>query len=234
MTGNRHINAEFDVELASLKEQISRMGRLVAEHVTEALSALIEGDSERARAVILADRLVNRMEIAIDEQCVRMLVLRQPAASDLRFIAAALKIVTDLERIGDLSANMAERALTLIEEPKLRAAEDLPELCSRAQEMLRLVLEAFVTSDVAKAEAVIAADREVDRRTANLIEEVQADMSREPGAVRRGVAMIFFAKHIERMADHSTNVAERVIYHVCGREVRHGESGAAGEGTAVA
>ena len=109
MTMNKHINAEFDAELRSLKEQILAMGGLVDAQVTEAVKALVDRDAERARRVIEADRAVNQMELAIDERCIRMLALRQPAASDLRFVAAALKMVTDLERIGDLAVNMAER-----------------------------------------------------------------------------------------------------------------------------
>jgi len=224
MTTRRHINAQFDVELRSLKDQISAMGSLVDRHVGEAVAALIERDRERARRVIEADRAVNQSELAIDEQCIRVLALQQPAASDLRFIAAALKMVTDLERIGDLAVNMAERVPALCEEPALRAVEELPQMAAAAQTMLRDVLEAFVNGDPVKAEAVLAADPAIDAWSVRIFDEVQSVMGRDPSSVPRGLATIFFAKHIERMADHTTNVAEMVIYLVRGQDVRHAKA----------
>src|SRR5512138_2627557 len=120
MITSKHLDAGFDTELHSLMDQILAMGGLVDAQVTEAVRALVERDAERARRVIDADRAVNQMESAVDERCIRMLALRQPAASDLRFVAAALKMVTDLERIGDLAVNMAERVATLAGRPPLR------------------------------------------------------------------------------------------------------------------
>jgi phosphate transport system protein len=225
MSLTKHINAEFDAELRSLKEQILAMGGLVDAQVTEALHALGEKDAERARRVIEADRAVNQLELAIDERCIRMLALRQPAASDLRFIAAALKMVTDLERIGDLAVNMAERVDALLQEPALRAVQDLAGMANAAQKMLRSVLEAFVAGDPVGAEGVISADAAIDAATVRLVSEVQDAMSRDAATVSRGLATIFFAKHIERMADHTINVAEMVIYLVRGRDVRHEKSG---------
>lgn len=224
MTSRKHLNAEFDAELRSLKQQVQAMGSLVDRHVGQAVSALVERDAERAGRVIEADRAVNQMELAIDEQCIRLLALHQPAASDLRFIAAALKMVTDLERIGDLAVNMAERVVPLCEEPPLRAVEELPGMAAAAQTMLREVLNAFVTGDPVKAEAVIAADAAIDAWMARIFQEVQSVMGRDPGAVARGLATIFFAKHIERMADHATNVGEMVVYLVRGQDVRHARS----------
>ena len=221
----KHINAEFDTELRSLKEQILTMGSRVDAQVSEAVQAVVERDPQRALRVIDADNAVNQMELAIDERCIRMLALRQPAASDLRFIAAALKMVTDLERIGDLAVNMAERVAVLCEQPALRAVEELPSMAAAAQKMLRDVLEAFVAGDTAKAEAVRAADAAIDAWMLRLVMEVQSVMSRDPGTVARGIATIFFVKHLERMADHTTNVAEMVIYFVRGQDVRHGSSG---------
>ena len=224
MSKPRHINAEFDAELKSLREQVLAMGSLVDRHVGQAVSAMVERDPDRARRVIEADRAVNQMELAIDEQCIRVLALHQPAASDLRFIAAALKMVTDLERIGDLAVNMAERVVPLCAEPPLRAVDELPGMAGAAQSMLREVLEAFVTGDPVKAEAVMAADAAIDAWMARIFEEVKAVMGRDPTTVARGLATIFFAKHIERMADHATNVAEMVVYLVRGQDVRHAKS----------
>jgi phosphate transport system protein len=225
MTDRHHISVAFSAELHSLRSQILDMGRLVDAHVGEAVRALEERDPALAARVIEADRAVNQMELAIDEQCIRILALRQPAASDLRFIAAALKMVTDLERIGDLAVNMAERVEVLLTGgPPLAAAAQLPALAATARKMLGDALDAFVNGDSAKAEVVIGMDPEVDARSARLFADVEADMTREPTAVRRGLATIFFAKHIERMADHVTNVAEMVVYLVRGRDVRHGKA----------
>jgi len=220
----KHINAEFDAELRSLKDQILAMGSLVDAQVSEAVEALKASDVERARFVIEADRAVNQMELAIDERCIRMLALRQPAASDLRFIAAALKMVTDLERIGDLAVNMAERVAAMVAESPLRAVQELPGMAGAARQMLQGVLQAFVAGDPVGAEAVIAADAAIDAWTVRLFDEVERVMDRAPNAVTRGLATIFFAKHIERMADHTTNIAEMVIYFIRGRDVRHGKS----------
>ena len=150
-----HTYTQFDAELRSLKDQILAMGGLVESHIAEAMRALVERDPGRAQRVIDEDRQVNKMELAIDELCVRVLALRQPAGSDLRFVAAALKIVVDLERIGDLTVNMAERAIFLCQHPPMRAVVDLPRMAAACQKMLRDALDSFVTGDVARAESVL-------------------------------------------------------------------------------
>jgi phosphate transport system protein len=221
MTTRLHTDSTFEADLHSLKAQILTMGRLVDEHVSEAVRALVERDVALAGKVADADRAVNQMEVAVDEQCIRTLALHQPEASDLRFVAAALKMVTDLERIGDLAVNMAERVRVLAAEPPLRAVEELPGMAAVAQGMLRKVLDAFVRADTAEAEAVIAEDPTIDAWMARLLAELTAEMAGDPKAIARGVAAIFFAKHIERMADHVTNVAEMVVYLVRGKDVRH-------------
>jgi len=221
MTTGKHINAEFDAELGSLKGQILTMGSLVDRQVGEAVAAMIERDSKRAERVVEGDRAVDQLELAIDEQCVRILALQQPEASDLRFVAAALKMVTDLERIGDLAVNMAERVPVLSEGPTLKVVEDLPEMAAAAQRMLRDVLDAFVNNDSEKAEKIRAADSAIDAWMVRILGEVQDVMSRDPSSIARGLGTILFAKHIERLADHVTNVAEMIIYLVRGRDVRH-------------
>jgi phosphate transport system protein len=224
MTERHHINAAFGAELRSLKQQILTMGRLVDAHVAEAVRALLERDRQLAARVVEADRAVNQMELAIDEQCIRSLALYQPAASDLRFIAAALKIVTDLERIGDLAVNMAERAEVLAAGGAPSAAGELAALAAAARQMLEDVLDAFVGGDTDKAQAVMRADADIDARTARVIADVQRAMAEDSQSIARGVATIFFAKHIERMADHATNIAEMVVYLVRGQDVRHAGS----------
>jgi phosphate transport system protein len=221
MTEHAHIYRPFDAELRGLKDQLLAMGGLVEAHIAEATRALVERDEAGARRVIEADRAVDLLELAIDEQCVRMLALRQPAASDLRFIAAALKIVTELERIGDLAVNMAERAAILAGEPPLRAVVDLPLMAGAAQRMMKGALDAFVGRDVDQARAVLAADDEVDGMMRRVFTEISAGMEADPTTVRRGLPTIFFAKHLERLADHATNIAELVVYLVRGEDVRH-------------
>ena len=197
------------------------MGNLVDRQVGEAVAAMIERDSKRAERVVEADRAVDQLELAIDEQCVRILALQQPEASDLRFVAAALKMVTDLERIGDLAVNMAERVPVLSEGPPLRVMEDLPGMAAAAQRMLRDVLDAFVNNDSDKAAKIRAADSAIDAWMVRILGEVQDVMNRDPSSIARGLGTILFAKHIERLADHVTNVAEMIIYLVRGRDVRH-------------
>jgi phosphate transport system protein len=224
MVVHSHIYKPFDEELQALKDQLLAMGGLVEAHIADAMRALVERDPERAKRVIEEDRRVNAMELEIDQQCLRLLALRQPAASDLRFVASALKIVTDLERIGDLAVNMAERALSLCDEPPLRVIVDLPRMARAAQQMLRDALDAFVAGDANKAEAVLRADDQIDAWLVEVFNELRSEMTRDPSVINRCISTIFFAKHIERLADHTTNVAEMVVFHVRGRDVRHPRS----------
>lgn len=221
MSDRGHIYKSFDTELKALKHQLLSMGALVEAHITYATRAIVERDRDLANAVIEGDRLVNQRELAIDEQCIRMLALRQPAASDLRFIAAALKIVVDLERIGDIAVNMAERALSLCDEPPLNAPVDMARMANLSLRMLRDALDAFVDHDVARAESVLSADSEVDQLLVESIETLRGEMKKNPGSVNRALSTIFFAKHLERLADHATNVAEMVVFFVRGQDVRH-------------
>ncbi len=167
---------------------------------------------------------MNRLEIEIDERCRRLLVLRQPAASDLRFITTAMKIVVDLERIGDLAVNIAERAIDLNQSPPLRPLHDLSKLCELCQKQLRGALDAFVDADPDKAEQVIKDDELVDALYHNLFNELLALMMEDSRNIRRANSLLFVAKHLERLADHATNVAEMVIYMVKGTDVRHPHS----------
>ena len=185
------------------------------------MRALSERDSTLAESVINSDREVNRLEVDIDEACRRLLVLRQPAASDLRFITTALKIVVDLERIGDLAVNVAEKALDLNQSPQLKPVHDLGKLGDLVQQQVRAALDAFVDGDVAKAEQVIKDDDLVDSTCHNLFNELLALMMEDPRNIRRANSLLFVAKHLERLGDHATNVAEMVIYMVRGTDVRH-------------
>ncbi|HEY8923524.1 MAG TPA: phosphate signaling complex protein PhoU [Polyangia bacterium] len=216
-----HISAELEQELTFLKARILEMAGLVGAHVAGAVAAMVSGDVVAARSLVAADREVNQAELLIDERCIRILALRQPAASDLRFVAAALKMVTDLERIGDLAVKMAEQVPHLSPAAPLGAAQALPGMAAAVEGMLRDVLTAFVDVDPTKAEQVIAADPRIDALAARLIEDIESEIRRDASVVRAGVATIFFVTHIERIADHATNVAEMIIYLARGRDVRH-------------
>jgi phosphate transport system protein len=220
----QHTDRSYDEELAELRARLLTLGGKVESEIAESVRALAERDSKLAEQVLNADREVNRLEIEIDERCRRLLVLRQPAASDLRFITTAMKIVVDLERIGDLAVNIAERAIDLNQSPPLRPLHDLSKLCELCQKQLRGALDAFVDADPDKAEQVIKDDELVDALYHNLFNELLALMMEDSRNIRRANSLLFVAKHLERLADHATNVAEMVIYMVKGTDVRHPHS----------
>jgi phosphate transport system protein len=220
----QHTDKSYDEELAELRARLLTLGGKVESEIAESVRALAERDTNIAEAVLGADREVNRLEIEIDERCRRLLVLRQPAASDLRFITTAMKIVVDLERIGDLAVNIAERAIDLNQSPPLRPLHDLTKLCELCQKQLRGALDAFVDADADKAEQVIKDDELVDALYHNLFNELLALMMEDSRNIRRANSLLFVAKHLERLADHATNVAEMVIYMVRGTDVRHPNS----------
>ncbi len=216
-----HTDKIYEAELTELREKLLTVGGLVEQAIVASVRSLVERDSQIAREVVEKDRRVNLLEVEIDELCLRMLALRQPAASDLRFITLALKIVTDLERIGDLAVNVAERAIQLNLEPPLRPYVDIPRMAASAEEMLKKALDAFVAGDAGEAREVLAQDDEVDELYHSVFRELVDIMAKEPDVAPRAMAILFIAKHLERIADHATNVAEMVIFFVEGRDVRH-------------
>jgi len=223
-----HTDKAFEAELMELREKLLTVGGIVEQAIVRSVRALAERDSALALEVIENDRRVNLLEVEIDELSIRMLALRQPAASDLRFITLALKIVTDLERIGDLAVNVAERAIQLNEEAPIRPYVDIPRMAEIAEEMLTKALDAFVAGDAAKARAVLSQDDEVDELYHTVFAELVELMTADSSITPRAMAILFIAKHLERIADHATNVAEMVIYFVEGRDVRHPRSRQAG------
>ena len=219
-----HTDKTYDAQLEDLRNKLLTLGGKVETEIATSMRALAERDSTLAEQVIAQDREVNRLEVEIDEACRRLLVLRQPAASDLRFITTALKIVVDLERIGDLAVNIAERAIDLNQSPPLKPVHDLTKLADLCQKQVRAALDAFVDGDVGKAEAVIKNDVLLDSIYHNLFNELLALMMEDPRNIRRANNLLFVAKHLERLGDHATNVAEMVIYMVRGTDVRHPRS----------
>ena len=215
------MHRHFDDELQSLKEQILRMGGLAEEQVQGALRALVERDSDLARKIIENDRQVNTLDVAIDEDCLRLLALQQPTARDLRFITTAMKISTELERISDLAENICERAIELNEEPQLKPYIDIPRMANWALKMVKDALDAFVKHDAELARKVCRDDDFVDDLTHQLFRELLSFMLENPQTITRAIRITFIAKYLERIADHATNVAELVVYLVEGKIIRH-------------
>ncbi len=225
-----HTDKAYEAELRALRERLLVMGGEVEQAIAASVRAVVERDGELAARVRTNDREINRLEVEIDGMCRRILALRQPAASDLRFITTALKIVTDLERMGDLAVNVAERATELAQSPPFGPMHDLSRIAELAEAQLKKALDAFVTGDVAKAEEVMAGDELIDALYLKIFNDMLARMVEESRQIRRATALMFAAKHLERFGDHATNLAEMVIYMVRGTDVRHPKSLAPGGG----
>ncbi|MCK8500396.1 phosphate signaling complex protein PhoU [Myxococcus fulvus] len=219
-----HTDKAFEQDLRDLREKLLAMGAKVEGLIVQSMRALTDRDSALAEKVVAADKDVNRLEVEIDELCRRILALRQPAASDLRLITTALKIVTDLERIGDLAVNIAERSMDLNQVPPLAPYVDTPRLAELAQQQVKRSLDAFVSNDVAKAEEVLQGDDLLDALFLKIFNELLAYMMEDSRNIRRATALMFIAKHLERIGDHALNVAEMVVYMVRGKDIRHPRS----------
>jgi phosphate transport system protein len=211
----------FHEELDALKQTLLAMGGLVEDQIRRVMQALLSRDDDLAREVIERDRQVNQYDVEVDEKCVELLALNQPAASDLRFITTAMKIVTDLERIGDQAVNIAQRALELHQEPQLKPYVDLPRMAEMAQRMVKESLDAFVARDTALARAVCAEDEAVDALKEQIFRELLTFMMSDPRTIPRALRLILISRFMERVADHATNIAEMVVYMVEGKMVRH-------------
>jgi phosphate transport system protein len=217
----QHTNRQYEEQLRAVRMDLLKMGGLVEDQIAEAMEALVGRDAAKARETIARDAEVNRMDVEIDERCVQLLALHQPAASDLRFITTGLKITTDLERIGDNAVNICERALELNEEPQLKPYLDLPRMAEVAQSMVKDSLDAFVRDDTTLAEDVIARDDEVDQLNYQMYRELLSYMAEDPKTIGRATRLLFISKYLERIADHATNIAEMVVFMVKGRTIRH-------------
>jgi phosphate transport system protein len=211
----------FDDELQHLKEKLLKMGSLVEDAIKYSIQSLVERDNALAERVIEHDRMVNTLDVEIDEESIRLIALRQPKAGDLRFITMAMKITTDLERMGDMAVNIAERALELNQEPVLKPYIDIPKMREIAQGMTRDALNAFVRKDKNLAMDVIMRDDEVDDLKHDVLQELAFFMAQDPSTVFRAMKISFVAQYLERIADHATNIAEMVIYLVEGKIIRH-------------
>jgi len=216
-----HFSRQYDAELNNIREKLLEMGGKVELMINDSLKALVERDSALADRVIVYDHEINRLEMLIDEKCLEVLALRQPAARDLRFITLALKIVTDLERIGDQCRNIGKRVKELNEEPPLKPYIDLPRMATWAGVMVKEALDAFVRGDDELALKVCRDDSFVDDLNEQIQRELLTFMMADPTSISRGIKINYISKCLERIADHATNVAEMVIFMVKGKDIRH-------------
>jgi len=211
----------FHEELEALKQTLLAMGGLVEDQIRRVMRALIERDDALAQEVVTRDQQVNAYDVEVDETCVSLLALHQPAAGDLRFITTAMKIVTDLERIGDQAVNIAQRVLELNREPQLKPYIDLPRMAEKAQRMVKESLDAFVARDTELARKVCAEDAAVDALKEQIFRELLTFMMEDPKTIPRAIRLILISRFMERVADHATNIAEMVIFMVKVKSIGH-------------
>jgi phosphate transport system protein len=217
----QHTDKKYGEDLKKLREDILYMGGLVEDQIQKAVSSLVERDSKLAETIIQRDHEVNRLDVEIDELCIQLLALHQPAARDLRFITTALKITTDLERIGDMAVNICERALELNEEPQLKPYIDIPRMARTSERMIRESLDAFVREDTSLALKVCKDDQEVDDLNSQIFRETISYMIEDPHTINRAMKISSVSKYLERIGDHATNIAEMVVFMVKGKSIRH-------------
>jgi phosphate transport system protein len=216
------IERHFEKELERLTEAVLRLGSNAERAIGEGLRSLLERNTELAREVIRRDEETDQLELEVDQICTDLMALRQPMARDLRFIITALKIAPELERIGDLAGNIAERAIELAEEPLLKAYIDLPLMGTLTREMVKDSLDAFARRDAEAARRIIPRDDQVDAIMEQLFRELLSYMMEDPRSITRALRLMMVAKYLERVGDAATNICEMVVYLVEGRVIRHG------------
>ncbi|HHT9146208.1 MAG: phosphate signaling complex protein PhoU [Candidatus Brocadiaceae bacterium] len=211
----------FDQQLGTLRKNLIQMASMIETAIANAVKSLIERDSDLARLVVQSDEQVDALELEIDKQCVDFLALRQPLAIDLRFITSSIKITNNLERMGDLAVNIAERVIPLSQEPQLKPLIDIPRMATITQTMVKDSIDAFVNRDTELARSVYQRDSTVDAMNDQIFRELLTYMMQDPANITRAVHLILITRHLERIADHSTNIAEEVVYIVKAKVVKH-------------
>jgi phosphate transport system protein len=211
----------FQKELEDLKESLLKMAAMVEEAIRDSVQSLVKRDSDLAQKIFKGEDRINKMEITIDDMCLKLLALRQPMAIDLRFITSAMKIVTDLERMGDQAVNIAERAISLNEEPQIKPYIDIPRMAEITQSMVKDVLDAFVNRDSKLARSVCERDDLVDGLNDQVFRELLTYMMSDPKNTPRAVHLMIVSRCLERIADHATNIAEDVIFMVDALVIKH-------------
>jgi phosphate transport system protein len=215
------METHFQKELEELKKNLLKMATLVEEAINNAVQSLVKKDSELAQKAFEAEDRINTMDIAINTECLNLLALRQPMAADLRFITSALKIITDLERMGDQAVNIAERAVSLNREPQLKPYIDIPRMAEIAQTMVKDVLDAFVNRDSKLARSVCERDDLVDGLNDQVVRELLTYMTSDPKTTKSAMHLMIVSRCLERIADHATNIAEDVIFIVDALVIKH-------------
>ena len=210
-----------ETDLEKLKEQILKMGVFVEDAIRKSIKALVERDRKLAIEVIDGDAIINNFDVEIEEECIRYLAIWQPTGSNLRFVTTAIKIITDLERMGDLAVDICERGIELLDEPPLKPYIDIPRMAEAAQKMLKDSLDSFVANDAELALSVCEADDFVDNLNQQIFNELLLYMLKDPKNIARAVRLSYIIKYLERIGDHATNIAEMVVYMVKGKVIRH-------------
>src|SRR5512139_2495169 len=211
----------FQKELEALKENLLKMSALVEEALRNSVQSLVKRDSDLARKTFEFEDRINKMEIALDDMCLKLLALRQPMAADLRFITSAMKITTDLERMGDQAVNISERAISLNQEPQIKPYIDIPRMTEIVQSMVKDVLDAFVNRDPKLARSVCERDDLVDGLNEQVFRELLTYMISDPKTITQAVHLMIISRCLERIADHATNIAEDVIFMVDALVIKH-------------
>src|SRR6266851_5860623 len=211
----------FDRDIEDLKDLLLRMGAMVEDSIMQSIRSLLERDTALAEEVIGNDNRIDQMELEIDRRTLELIAKMQPAAVDLRFVAAIMKITPELERIADLAQDVCERVIELNREPPLKPMQAIPRLAQDAQTMVRQALDAFVRGDAALARQVIAQDDNVDQETEQSFRELLTYMLEDPRNISRAIRLTFIGKYFERMADGATNICEMVVYLVEGKTIKH-------------
>ena len=212
---------QFDQELNALKENLLKMASLAEEAIAKSIKALVERDSTLAQEIIDQDSEINLLEIEINNQCLKLLALKQPMAVDLRFITSAMKIISHLERIADQAVNISQRTLELIKQPLLKPLIDIPRMAELAQEMVRTSIDSLVNKDSLLAKRIGKRDNLVDDLNDQIFRELLTYMIEDPRTIKRAIELILVGRHLERIADLATNISEEVVFILNGKNIKH-------------
>jgi phosphate transport system protein len=224
MPKREHTSKQYERQLRDLQDKLNLIGRKAESAISDAMRALLERSAPLARQVIAQDDQLDELEVEIDKICLEMLIREQPVASDLRFITTAMKIVANLERVGDNGVSIARRALEIMQEPEQEPIVDLPVVASAAQRLLRESLDAFDRGDVELAKRVIRDNKDIDSTSGEMLQKLLAYMLKNQGTINHALRLMFVARSLERVGDHASNIAEMGIFLVQGQDVRHGQT----------
>ncbi len=221
MEEKRHTSAEYERELQGIRDGLLYLGALTEKALENGTAALLERDSELAKRIVCEDDQIDRLDFELEEKCIRLLALRQPAARDLRFITTAIKITGHLERIGDMAAKIAEKVILLNDLPQIKAYIDLPRMAEIVRGMIHKSLDAMVREDVQLAHRVREEDTVIDQLNDQIFRELLTFMMEDPHKIQVSLYIMQISKSLERIADHAEGIADMVIYMVTGKSVRH-------------